>query len=43
MDAISLGATLQDVHMPTERVKIDTVKKLNDLLLETLRRVPEKG
>jgi dipeptidase D len=43
MDAISLGATLKDVHTPAERVEIDTVKKLNDLLLETLRRVPEKG
>jgi dipeptidase D len=43
MDAISLGATLKDVHTPAERVEIDTVKKLNDLLLATLKQIPEHG
>ena len=42
MDAISLGPTLQNVHTPSERLEIATVKKLNDLLLETLKRIPEE-
>jgi dipeptidase D len=43
MDAISIGPTLQNVHSPDERLQAATVEKLNDLLLETLSRVPEKG
>jgi dipeptidase D len=43
MDAVSIGPTVQNVHSPDERLQAATVKKLNDLLLETLRRVPEKG
>lgn len=40
MDAISIGPTLQEVHTPNERLQIATVQKLNDLLLETLQRIP---
>jgi dipeptidase D len=40
MDAISVGPTLQDVHTPSERLQIASVKKLNDFLLETLKRIP---
>ena len=43
MDAISIGPTLQNVHTPNERLQIATVKKLNDFLLETLQRIPEKS
>ena len=43
MDAISIGPTLQDVHTPSERLQIATVKKLNDFLLETLQRIPEES
>ncbi len=42
MDVISIGPTLRDVHTPNERLQIDTVKKLNDFLLETLQRIPAK-
>jgi dipeptidase D len=41
MDAISVGPTLQDVHTPAERVEIASVKKVADLLTETLVRIPE--
>jgi dipeptidase D len=41
MDAISVGPTLQNVHTPSERLEIATVKKLADLLTETLLRIPE--
>jgi putative hemolysin/phosphoserine phosphatase len=40
MDAISIGPTLQNVHSPDERIQIASVKKLNDFLIETLKRVP---
>jgi dipeptidase D len=43
MDAISIGPTLRDVHTPNERIEIASVKKLNDFLLETLKRIPEEG
>jgi dipeptidase D len=42
MDAISIGPTLHDVHTVNERIQVSTVKKLNDFLLETLQRIPEK-
>ena len=42
MDAISIGPTLQDVHTPNERIQVASVKKLNDFLIETLKRIPEK-
>ena len=41
MDAISVGPTLKNVHTPSERLEIATVKKLADLLTETLVRIPE--
>ncbi len=41
MDAISIGPTLQDVHTPSERMEVASVKKLYDLLLETLSQIPE--
>jgi dipeptidase D len=41
MDAISIGPTLQGVHTPSEKLEISSVKKLNDFLLETLKRIPE--
>jgi dipeptidase D len=40
IDAIAIGPTIQDVHTYNERLQIATVKKLNDLLLETLQRIP---
>ena len=40
MDAISIGATMQDEHTPNERVLISSVEKLTELLFETLARVP---
>jgi dipeptidase D len=43
MDAISVGPTLLDVHTPNERAEIATVRKLSDLLTETLVRVPQAG
>jgi dipeptidase D len=42
MDAISIGPTIQKEHTTDERLEIASVKKLNDLLLETLARIPEK-
>ena len=41
MDAISIGPTLQDVHTPQEKLEVATVQKLYDLLVETLKQVPE--
>jgi dipeptidase D len=41
MDAISVGPTLQGVHTAGEKLEIATVKKLTDLLTETLVRIPE--
>jgi dipeptidase D len=42
MDAISVGPTILDVHTANEKLEIATVKKLWDLLQETLVRVPEQ-
>jgi hypothetical protein len=42
LDMISIGPTLEDVHTPSERLKIASVQKVMDLLVETLRRVPDK-
>ncbi len=41
MDAISVGPTLQDVHTPQEKLEVATVQKLYNLLVETLKQVPE--
>jgi dipeptidase D len=40
LDSVSIGPTLQDVHTSRERLQIDTVKKLNDLLVATLKQIP---
>jgi len=42
MDAISVGPTMQDVHTPSERLHVASVKKFYDFLLETLNRIPAK-
>jgi dipeptidase D len=42
MDAISVGPTMSDVHTPSERLHIASVKKFYDFLLETLKQVPSK-
>ncbi len=41
-DMISFGPTIRFPHSPDEKVKIDTVKKFYDFLLETLKDVPKK-
>lgn len=41
LDAISIGPTIENVHTPDERLRIDTVGRLYDFVLETLQRVPE--
>lgn len=42
LDMISFGPTIRSPHSPDERVKIDTVQKFWDFLVETLKSVPEK-
>jgi dipeptidase D len=42
LDVISIGPTLRDIHSPDERLEIASVKKVTDLLLETLKRIPNK-
>ena len=42
MDAISIGPTLRDVHTTAEEVEIDTVGKIYDLLIATLKAIPEE-
>lgn len=42
MDMISFGPTIVGAHSPDERVKIDTVKKFWDLLLNVLKNIPKK-
>ncbi len=41
-DMISFGPTIRFPHSPDEKVKIDTVVKFWDFLVETLKNVPEK-
>ena len=43
MDAISIGPTLLDVHTPSERMEVASVKRLHDLLIETLKQIPESA
>ncbi len=40
MDCISIGPTMQGVHTTSEKLQVDTVKKLDDLLVATLRQIP---
>ncbi len=42
MDMISFGPTIMGAHSPDERVKIDTVKKFWDLLLNVLQSIPKQ-
>lgn len=42
MDMISFGPTILGAHSPDERVQISTVEKFYNLLLETLKNIPEK-
>ncbi len=41
-DMISFGPTIRFPHSPDEKVKIDTVKKFFDFLVETLKEIPKK-
>ena len=41
-DMISFGPTIRFPHSPDEKVKIDTVQKFYDFLLETLKNIPKK-
>ena len=41
-DMISFGPTIRSPHSPDEKVKIDTVQKFWDFLVETLKNVPAK-
>jgi dipeptidase D len=41
-DMISFGPTIRNPHSPDEKVKIDTVAKFWDFLVETLKNVPKK-
>ncbi len=41
-DMISFGPTIRFPHSPDEKVKIDTVQKYWDFLLETLKYAPKK-
>lgn len=43
MDMISFGPTILGAHSPDERVQISTVEKFYNLLLETLKNIPEKN
>jgi dipeptidase D len=42
IDMISVGPTLVAVHSPDERLEVASVKKVYDLLVETLKRIPEQ-
>ena len=42
LDMISIGPTLEKVHSTDEKMFVPSVKKVMDLLVETLRRVPVK-
>jgi dipeptidase D len=39
MDIVSVGPTLENVHSPDERLKVDTVPKAYDLIVATLEQV----
>ena len=41
-DMISFGPTIRSPHSPDEKVKIDTVVKFWDFLVETLKNIPAK-
>lgn len=43
LDMISFGPTIKGAHSPDERLDIPSTKKFWDLLLEVLKRIPEKN
>jgi len=42
LDMISFGPTLRDVHSPDEKIKIDTVEKFWNFLLQILQNAPQQ-
>ncbi len=42
LDMVSFGPTIRGAHSPAERLEIPTVKKFWDLLLDVLKKMPEK-
>jgi len=42
-DMISFGPTIRNPHSPDEMVKIDTVEKFYDFLVESLKHIPAKN
>jgi dipeptidase D len=42
-DMISFGPTIRNPHSPDEMVKIDTVEKFYDFLVESLKHIPAKS
>ena len=43
LDMLSFGPTIKGAHTPSERINIDSTNKFWKLLLEVLRRIPEKS
>ena len=43
LDMISFGPTIKNPHSPDEKVHIGSVAKFWELLLEVLKRIPEKN
>jgi dipeptidase D len=42
MDMVSFGPNIRGAHSPDEKVQISSVQKFWDLLLDTLKQIPEK-
>lgn len=43
LDMISFGPTIKGAHSPDERLNIETTAKFWDLLLEVIKRIPDKS
>jgi dipeptidase D len=43
MDMISIGPTISDAHSPDERLNVQSVQRVYDLLIESLKRMPENA
>ena len=43
LDMLSFGPTIRGAHTPSERINIESMNKFWKLLLEVLRRIPEKN
>jgi dipeptidase D len=41
LDMISFGPTIKGAHTPEERIKVDTVEKFWNFLLEMLKKAPQ--